>query len=287
MRPSNLKTKIFLDSGCPSETAEILKLLGFLDGQTTNPTLIAKNPDVKKRLEQGKKFSKNEIFDFYKEVVTEISNLIPNGSVSVEVYSDAETQAQEMFEQGREMFSWIPNAHIKLPLTKEGLSAAAKCLENGIRVNVTLCFTQEQAAAVNDLARNTKRGDVLISPFVGRLDDISENGMDLISNVLKMYKKNGSNVEVIAASVRNIQQFMYSLKLGTDIITAPFSILKEWAQNGLPMPKNDMAYNASNLKPIPYKEFDLAKSWREFDIENELTNRGIEKFSKDWNSLTL
>ena len=78
MRPQNLKTKIFLDSGDPQETRDTLKLLGFLDGQTTNPTLISKNPEAKARLERGEKFSKEEIFDFYKGVVGEISTLLPN-----------------------------------------------------------------------------------------------------------------------------------------------------------------------------------------------------------------
>src|SRR6185369_13659357 len=107
MRPANLHTKIFLDSGDPAETKEALALLGFLDGQTTNPSLIAKNPAT-----VGKKFSKTEIFDFYKTVVGEISALIPNGSVSIEVYADANTSSDEMLAQAREFFTWIPNAHI-------------------------------------------------------------------------------------------------------------------------------------------------------------------------------
>ena len=87
MKPKNLKTKLFLDSGDPEETKEALNLLGFLDGQTTNPSLISKNPIVIKRIESGKKFSREEIYAFYKDVVCEISSLIPQGSVSIEVYS--------------------------------------------------------------------------------------------------------------------------------------------------------------------------------------------------------
>ena len=115
MKPQNLKTRIFLDGGDPAETKEIMNLLGFLDGQTTNPTLFAKNPETRKRLEQGGKYTSNEVFDFYRLVVNTISDLIPDGSVSVEVYADSTTKAETMLRQGREMFSWIPNAHIKFP----------------------------------------------------------------------------------------------------------------------------------------------------------------------------
>src|SRR5574340_505280 len=111
MRPDKLKTRIFLDGGNPAETEKIIKQLGFLDGQTTNPTLVAKNPDARERLEKGEKFSSEELLDFYRTVVTAISRLIPGGSVSVEVYADATTTAAEMLAQGKEMFSWIPNAH--------------------------------------------------------------------------------------------------------------------------------------------------------------------------------
>ena len=106
-------TKIFLDSGDVNETKKIKDLLGFLDGQTTNPTLIAKNAGG-----SGKKFTKDEIFAFYKDVVTEVSKLVPD-SVSIEVYSDKSTTAEEMFAQAKDMYTWIPNAHIKYPTTKE------------------------------------------------------------------------------------------------------------------------------------------------------------------------
>ena len=143
MKPKNLKTKIFLDSGDPNETREIIRLLGFLDGQTTNPTLIAKNPEAKKRLEQGKKFTKKEVFAFYKTVVEEISLLIPKGSISIEVYADLTTTASQMFTQGQKMFVWIPNAHIKYPSTVQRLTAAEESVQKGIRINMTLCFSQE------------------------------------------------------------------------------------------------------------------------------------------------
>ncbi len=285
MRPTDLKTKIFLDSGDPNETKEVIKLLSFLDGQTTNPTLITKNPAAQKRLQEGKTFSKKEIYDFYKGVVTEISNLIPAGSDSIEVYSDLKTTDEEMFAQGKKMYTWIPNAHIKYPTTESGLSAAEKSTKENMRVNMTLCFSQDQAAAVHAATVGAKKGQVFVSPFVGRLDDINENGMDLIKNIIEMYKMGGSHVEVLSASIRTMDHFLCSLYLGADIITAPYKILKEWGDSGMPMPKDDYTYDQKNLKPISYKTINLMYKWQEFDVSHELTTQGIEKFSKDWNAL--
>src|SRR5512139_2619507 len=109
MRPKDLKARIFLDGGDPGETRETLHLLGFLDGQTTNPTLISKNPQARKRLDQGETFTKEDALNFYRDTVREISGLIPQGSVSIEVYADLSTTAEKMLRQGEEMFSWIPN----------------------------------------------------------------------------------------------------------------------------------------------------------------------------------
>jgi transaldolase len=285
MKPHDLRTRIFLDGGNPSETGKIIKALGFLDGQTTNPTLISKNPDARKRLEKGEKFSRKEIFDFYRAVVGELSSLIPDGSVSVEVYADAATTAVEMLSQGRDMFAWIPNAHVKFPTTREGLQAAEQAVREGLRVNMTLCFTQDQAAAVYAATRGAERGRVFVSPFVGRLDDKGECGMDLIANIIRMYQKGDGHVEVLTASVRNRDHFLYAIKLGSDIITAPFEVLTEWATGGIPLPGADYRYNGRNLKDIPYRDIDLRKDWRTYDLRHELTDRGIERFSADWNSL--
>lgn len=274
MRPKDLKTKIFLDSGDVTEAKEAIRLLGFLDGQTTNPTLISKNPEVKKRLAEGRKFSKEEVLIFYQSVVKEISLLIPNGSVSIEVYADHKTTSEEMLKQGKEMFSWIPNAHIKYPTTKEGLKAAQMSIKEGLRVNMTLVFSQEQAAAVYAATLGAEKGQVFVSPFIGRLDDIGKNGMDLIANIIRMYKDSDHHVEVLTASVRNLDHFLYALKLGSDIITSPFKILKEWGEKGMPIPK-----------PILFKTIDLKKPWQEYDVNHQLTKTGIEKFSNDWNSL--
>jgi len=183
------------------------------------------------------------------------------------------------------MFSWIPNAHVKFPTSREGLAAAEQAVREGMRVNMTLCFSQEQAAAVYAATRGAKKGSVFVSPFIGRLDDRGENGMDLIANILRMYRGGDSHVEVLTASVRTLDHLLYAIRLGSDIVTAPFNILKEWEENGLFIPGEDFRYAPAGLKPIPFKELDLTKDWREFDIRHDLTVKGMERFSADWNAL--
>lgn len=285
MRPQNLQTKIFLDSGDPEETREVMGLLGFLDGQTTNPTLISKNPDAKKRLASGKRFTQEEVLNFYRNVVYEVSRLIPEGSISIEVYADKNTTSDEMLAQGKEFFSWIPGAHIKFPTTREGLAVAEQAGKEGIRVNMTLCFSQEQAAAVYAATRGAARPSVYVSPFIGRLDDRGENGMDVVKNIIQMFQKGDGHVDVLTASVRNLNQLLYAIQLQSDIVTAPFQVLKEWAETELRMPDENFAYNPANLTPILYKEISLDKSWQEYNTSHELTDIGLEKFSADWNAL--
>jgi transaldolase len=285
MRPENLKTRIFLDGGDPEETKDIIKRIGFIDGQTTNPSLIAKNPSAKKRMERGEKFTKTEILHFYRGVVEELSALLPRGSVSVEVYADASTAAQDMIDQAGEMFSWIPNAHIKFPTSQQGLIAAEEAVRSGIRVNMTLCFTQEQSAAVYAATKGAKKGDVFISPFIGRLDDRGQNGMDLIANIIRMYKTGDGHVEVLTASVRSMDHHLFALKLGSDIITAPYSIIRAWGDKGLIVPGDEYVYDHQGLKAIPYKDINLTKHYDAYDIRHDLTDKGMERFSADWNAL--
>ena len=282
MKPENLASGIFLDGGDPVETKEIMDLLGFLDGQTTNPTLVARNPYA-----AGEKFSKRELWNFYRKIVTDISETIPDGSVSVEVYADKNTSAEEILQQAEKLSDWISNAHIKIPLTNAGLSAAEKALKKGIKLNITLCFSQEQAAAVYAATRGAKKGDVFISPFIGRLDDRGEDGMSLIKNIMKMYEGGDDHVEVLAASVRSYDHFLRSLQLKADIITAPAKILREWAKKRKPMPDKNYKYKSGTLKNIPYKNLDLSKPWNKFNIKHELTEKGIESFNRDWNSLII
>jgi transaldolase len=296
MRPQKLRTKIFLDSGDPKETQEIVKLLGFLDGQTTNPTYIARNPEAQARLLSGNKFNSAEAYSFYKEVVRQISEIIPEGSVSIEVNADKDTSSFAMFQQGKEFFKWIPNAHIKFPVTEAGLEAAEQAVKEGMRVNITLVFSQGQAAAVHAATKGADRGQVFISPFISRLDEIGESGMDLLSNIIQMYHKpiipsrgaleNGkSHVEVLAASIRTLDQLLYSIKAEANIVTAPFRVLKEWAEAGLPVPDESFVYNPANLRMVAYQDCNLDNEWRSFDLQHDLTDKGLEKFTQDWNNL--
>lgn len=259
-----MATKIFLDSGDPKETKEALKLLGHLDGQTTNPSLIAKNPQA-----QGKKFSSKDVYSFYRKVVGEISRLIPNGSISVEVYADKNTSTQTMITEAKEMNAWIDNAHIKLPITKNGLAAASALVKQGIKVNMTLCFTQAQAAAVYAATKGAKKGEVFVSPFIGRLDDKGVNGLDLVKNCLKMFETSDGHVEVLAASTRNLYHHLACLEMEADIVTSPLVILKQWQM----------------LKPIVYEKIDLNRPWQEQNINHELTDAGIDKFCADWKAM--
>ena len=291
MKPANLKTKIFLDSGDPGETKELLGLLGFLDGQTTNPTLIAKNPQAQERLVKGDKFSKDEVMSFYKEVVTELSSLIPQGSISIEVDANAQSDADKLFEQGKEMYTWIPNAHIKYPTTTAGLEAAERSVKEGIRVNMTLFFSQEQAAAVYAATKGTGEPslsdfkNVFLSPFAGRLDDRSEKGMDLIKDCVEMYKDSDHHVAVLAASIRSVDHLLASFAYGADIVTAPLKIYKEWVEKGMQIPDEHYVYNPQNLSPIVYKQIDLTQNWANYNISHPLTDKGVQTFSDDWNNL--
>ena len=278
-----MPSRIFLDSADPEHTRELIQLLGKLDGQTTNPSLVARIPHAQERIARGDLFSEEELLSLYRQIVQEASQLLPNGSISVEVYADAHTPADDMVRQAREMFSWIPNAHIKLPITSAGLEAAHALAAEGIRVNMTLCFTQEQAAAV--YAATAGAEDVFVSPFVGRLDDRGKNGMDLIKNIIRMYQKGDEHVQVLTASVRSYDHLMYALALGSDIITAPYRILKEWGERGKPLPDPSYQYNAGDKLPIAYRDIDLARDWRTYDISHELTDAGLEKFAHDWNAL--
>ncbi|MBI3261134.1 transaldolase [Candidatus Berkelbacteria bacterium] len=276
MKPQGLKTKIFVDSGDPSETRKVLNYLGFLDGQTTNPTLISKNPEA-----AGK-----DPISFYRQVVQEIASVIPDGSISIEVYADHKTTAQEMLHEGREMFSWIPNAHVKFPTTAEGLKAANRAVQEGLRVNMTLVFSQEQAAAVYAATLGAKRGDVYVSPFIGRLDDRGENGMDLIANIIKMYAAGDGHVELLTASVRSVDQLLAAIALGSDIVTCPpEKVLKPWHEQGMPLPDAQFRYERPALSPIPDRDISLTNSWDSYDISHDLTTAGLEKFASDWNEL--
>jgi transaldolase len=282
------KTKLLVDGGDPDETLRVKTLIGFVDGQTTNPSLVAKNPEIQRLIASGHRLSSEEERNEYKKIVQSISPLVGDAGVSIEVFADLGTTAEEMLAQGQEMFGWIPNAYIKYPCTHEGLRAAQMSVQKSIRVNMTLCFSQAQAAAVYAATKGSKE-PVYVSPFVGRLDDQGEDGMDLVKNIKKMYERSDGHVHVLAASIRTINHLLCSFFLGAELATVPSKVLQEWAAADFPMPDQDFKFKAVDakgkpLKPIPYKELDLNLPWDSFDLAHELTTKGIQKFVADYQS---
>jgi len=267
------KTKILVDGGDPQETLHVKETIGFVDGQTTNPSLIAKNPEIRQRIASGHSLSAQEEKDEYRKIVQAISPLVGDAGVSIEVFADIGTTAEEMLAQGEEMFSWIPNAYIKYPCTREGLRAAEMSVLKRIRVNMTLCFSQDQAAAVYAATKGSKE-PVYVSPFVGRLDDQGENGMDVVKNIKKMFKNGDGHVHVLAASIRHVDHLLASFAMDVELTTVPAKVLAEWATRTFPMPDQHFSY----------KELDLNLPWQSFDVAHELTKVGIQKFVADYRS---
>jgi len=191
---------------------------GIVDGVTTNPSLIAK---------EGKPLE---------EHIREICDII-DGPISAEV---VESEAAGMVKQGRELAKIHKNVVVKCPLTRDGITATSTLSKEGIRVNVTLCFSAGQALLA------AKAGAYIVSPFVGRLDDIGYTGMELIDSICHIYKLHGFKTQVLAASLRSPTHVIDSAAAGADIGTMPFKVL-------------DMLFN------------------------HPLTDKGIEQFMKDWN----
>ena len=186
------------------------------------------------------------------------------------------------------MFSWIPNAYVKYPCTHEGLRAAQMSVRDDMRVNMTLCFSQEQAAAVYAATKGSK-APVYVSPFVGRLDDRGENGMDLVRNIKQMYKTGDGHVHVLAASIRHLKHLLGSFALETELVTAPGKVWEEWAASSFPLPDADFVYQATDktdrpLRSIAFKSVELNQAWESFDIRHDLTTKGIQQFVADYKS---
>lgn len=282
----NILTHLYIDGGDPTETKqadELLKSRGHtgVQGQTTNPTLIAKN--ALKSKGKDSKLSSPEALAFYRKTVEEIAKTT-QGPISIQVIGDPKTlTAEDMLHQARERILWIPNAVIKFPCTTEGLKAAEIFCEEG-PVNITLTFSQEQAAAVYS-ATKTHNYSVYVSPFVGRLDDKGEDGMDVVSNIMQMYRAFGDgHVKVLVASLRTVKHILYSLWLKSDIATVPFRVLQDWVNGGMEQPGQDYIYDVPGLTEIPYREITLDKEWNEYDIHHDLTVAGLSKFWEDWKS---
>lgn len=288
MPAKRTKTKILVDGGDPDETSRIKTLLGYVDGQTTNPTLVAKNPEIRKRVASGHALSRQQENEEYRNIVQRISPLVGDAGVSIEVFADLDTPAEQMLAQGKEMFLWIPNAYIKYPCTHEGLRAAELSVREGIRVNLTLCFSQEQAAAVYGATKGTT-APAYVSPFIGRLDDRGDNGMDLIRNIRRMYDSSDGHVHVLAASIRHLDHLLAAFAFSADLVTVPAKVLEEWAVKGFPLPGKEFTYRGKTsdghqLKPLPYKSLKLDQPWEAFDLAHELTTKGIRKFVADYQS---
>lgn len=272
--------KLFVDTGDPGEARKVQQMLQAagqpgLDGATTNPSYFAKNPEV-----QGKKFTPKELLVAYRKTVEELFEIIPGGDISIEVYADERTSAEDMIKQAREMYTWIPSARIKLPTIEQGLIAAEK-LKRELRLNMTLCFSQPQAAAVHAATQDTIE-PVVISPFVGRLDDRGENGVQFVSNVVRML--NGSHIRVLAASFRRVENILGIIAVEADILTINLDRFQLWANEGFRLPDEDFVYQFDGQE-IPYQEIELGKGWREYNIQHDLTSAGLKKFADDWNNL--
>lgn len=282
-KPEFLHTDIFLDSGNPDETREVVSLLGFLDGQTTNPSLVAKNPLILELKKQGA-LNETVIWEKYQLVANEIREIIPEGSISVEVFADMATDYETMLEKGRELARWFPGIYVKLPITQVGLRVAETLVSEDINVNMTLCFSQEQAAAVHMATKNARKGQVFVSPFIGRLDDIGIHGLDLIKNIVTMYKAWNSHVKILGASIRTLDHLFGCINLGADIVTIPKPIIELWVAHGLTNDPMSYVFETSEHQPIDYKNLEL-QDWNLYDSDHVLTTQGIEKFASDWKGL--
>jgi transaldolase len=196
--------KFFIDT---ADVAEIKKALdlGLCDGVTTNPSLVART---------GRSFE-----DVLKEIVS-----IVQGPVSAEVTA---VDFDGMMKEAHVYAKFAPNVVIKVPLILEGLKAVKALTAEGIRTNVTLCFSANQALLA------AKAGATYVSPFVGRLDDVSEDGMALIAQILEIYRNYDFGTQVLVASVRNPLHVVQAARMGADVATIPFSVLAQLAQHPL------------------------------------------------------
>jgi len=196
--------KFFIDTADVNEIREA-NSMGIIDGVTTNPSLVAKT---------GKKF--REVLEAICEVV--------KGPVSAEVVS---VEYDGMMKEARELSKIHSNIVVKVPMLAEGLKAVKTCTAEGIPTNVTLCFSANQALLA------AKAGATYISPFVGRVDDISDEGMEIVADILQIYKNYGFKTQVLVASVRHPVHVLQAARLGADVATCPFAVLKQLTKHPL------------------------------------------------------
>lgn len=279
------QTKIFLDSGDPHETRQVLATLGFLDGQTTNPSLVSKNPHILELKKQGL-LDPDRVWEKYKTIAEEIHTILPQGAISVEVDATEQTTYEAMLDRAHELAQWFPGVYVKLPITHVGLQVVQTLVSENINVNMTLCFSQEQAAAVHMATIGAREGQVFISPFIGRLDDQHYHGIDLIKNIVRMYMSWDSHVHILGASIRTLDHLFGCITAGAHIVTVPKAVVDLWDSYGIEnSPQQYMlSQEISNSHPILYKDLSQ-QDWVLYPIDHELTKKGLEKFASDWESL--
>jgi transaldolase len=212
--------KFFIDTADVKEIREAAAM-GLVDGVTTNPSLVAKT---------GRKF---------RDVLLEVCDIV-KGPVSAEVTS---TQYDAIMREARELAALRSNIVVKIPLIAEGLKAVRTCTDEGIKTNVTLCFSSTQALLA------AKAGAAYISPFVGRLDDISTDGMQLIGEILEIYENYGYTTEVLVASVRSPMHVQQAARMGAHVATCPLSVLLQLAKH--PLTDLGLAKFLSDWEKVP------------------------------------
>jgi transaldolase len=209
--------KFFLDTANVEEIRQAAAL-GVLDGVTTNPSLAAKEKRP------------------FRDIILEICDIVKNGAVSAEVVT---TEYESMKREAREVASWHPNVVVKLPTIPAGVRVCSELSREGIRFNMTLVFSPSQALLV------AKAGAYFVSPFLGRLDDISQDGLGLLRDILQIYRQYNFATEVLAASLRHPLHVVEAAKMGAHIGTMPFKVFEQL-------------------------------------FKHPLTDRGLEAFLKDW-----
>tara|TARA_R110002096_G_scaffold16898_5_gene57822 strand:+ start:24057 stop:24701 length:645 start_codon:yes stop_codon:yes gene_type:complete len=212
--------KFFIDTADINDIKEATAM-GIIDGVTTNPSLVAK---------VGRSF---------REVLLEICDVV-DGPVSAEVVSET---AEGMMKEARELAALRPNIVVKIPLIPEGLKATRMCTEEGIKTNVTLCFSATQALLA------AKAGATYISPFVGRLDDLSGDGMAMVADICDIYENYGFTTEVLVASVRHPMHVLEAAKMGAHVCTCPLSVLLQLTKH--PLTDSGLAKFLKDWEKVP------------------------------------
>ena len=200
--------KLFLDTANMNEIRDGVRL-GVISGVTTNPSLAA-TEGIGNR-------------ESYKSAVLEIAEIL-DGPISVEVVSQ---DVEGMVAEGRDIADWIPNPWVKIPSTLAGIEAMAILAQEGIKINQTLCFSTNQALL------GAQAGATVVSPFVGRLDDIGHEGMDLVSEIVSVFKNHEVKTQVMAASIRHTLHCLQAAKAGAHVATVPYRILLQMVQHPL------------------------------------------------------